>query len=251
MRTKTNPAFYADELRRWLADDPERYEQALADPDNLDLLTWNVFASLDTHTDAEWLAYRMQAFGGAGVRAPVRLSLWTGRDRGPTLQPSSDYASHLRAQQAGRSDDAADAPLAAFLAPIEVPVRIESPDVLVLVDVARDAYPRGAGGRDRLLELVDAGLDHARRLDKDLAVALVYRSGSPAALDISARVNQLRDRATLAAELPYRTNVPAVTFREVPWQQLLRVWEQEIGYLRLGGQPVRAFLDHTARRGLR
>jgi hypothetical protein len=249
MRTKTNPVFYADELQRWLADDPERREGALNDSDSLDLLTWNVFASLDTHRDPDWLAYRLQAFGGSEVRAPLRLSLWTGRDRQPVLRPSRSYLEHLRQAAAERGDD--ERRIVAFLAPIEVPVRIESPDVLAYVDVAGDTYPRGAGGRDRLLELVDAGLEDARRLSKQLAIAMVYRSGSAAVADISARMGALRDARALAAEMPWRDRVPEVVFREVPWQQVLRMWEQEVRYLQLGSQPVRAFLEWAARRGLR
>jgi hypothetical protein len=50
---------------------------------------------------------------------------------------------------------------------------------------------------------------------------------------------------------PYPELDEGVILREVPWQKLLAVWEQETGYLRLGGQPVRAFLDHVAELGLR
>ena len=69
---------------------------------------------------------------------------------------------------------------------------MESPDVLCLVDVVMDRIDRGTNGRDRLLELIDAGLEHARRLSKTLAVAVVYRSGSPAAKELSARLDELR-----------------------------------------------------------
>jgi hypothetical protein len=110
---------------------------------------------------------------------------------------------------------------------------------------------RGAGGRDRVVELVDAGLEQARRLSKTLAVAVVYPSGTEVGSEVSARMHRLRDPAVLAAELPHRTQVPPVVLREVPWQQLLRMWEQEQPYLRLGGQPVKAFLEHARALGLR
>ena len=96
MRTKTNPAFYADELRLLLADEPERLARALTDPDSADLLIWNVFSSLDTHRDPGYLAWRLQQFGGAELRAPVRLSLWTGRRREPLLRPGSAYVAQVR-----------------------------------------------------------------------------------------------------------------------------------------------------------
>jgi len=249
MRTKTNPAFYADELRLLLADEPERLARALTDPDSADLLIWNVFSSLDTHRDPGYLAWRLQQFGGAELRAPVRLSLWTGRRREPLLRPGSAYVAQVRrrAEAAGGGPGAT----AELEAPVEVAVRIESPDVCVLVDVWTDASHQGTAGRDRVVELVEAGLDQARRLSKTLTVAVVYASGTPLAGELSARINALRDPAALAAALPHRDRVPAVVLREVPWQQLLRAWEQELHYLDTGGQPVRAFLDHVRTRGLR
>lgn len=249
MKTKTNPAFYGDQLRLLLAGEPERLERALTDPDSADLLTWNVFASLDTHRDPRYLAYRLQVFGGAELQAPVRLSLWTGRHREPLLRPGSGYIAQVR----GRARAAGGGPgaVAELEAPIEVPVRIESADVLVLVDVWAGAGHQGAGGRDRIVELIEAGLDHARGLSKTLTVAVVYASGTPLAAELSARVNALRDPAALAAALPHRDRVPPVVLREVPLQQLLRAWEQELPHLDTGGQPVRAFLDHLRARGLR
>lgn len=245
-RTRTNPVFWADELR--LAVGAERFERALHEPDSVDLLAWNVFESLERHSDRDWLAHRLQLLGGSGVRAPARLALWTGRDREPVLQPSRAYVEHVRerARLAG-----ADGDLKAFAAPLEVPLRIESPDVLVLVDLTIGPYPRGAGGRDRLLELIDAGLPHAERLSKALAVGVVYPSGTSAASELSARVNRLRDPRSLAAELSHLDRPPSVLLREISWQQLLRVWESEVDYLPLGGQPVKAFLDHVRRLGLR
>jgi hypothetical protein len=247
-RTKTNPAFYADELRLELAGDPQRLERILSDPDSVDLLTWNVFASLDTHPDRDYLAYRLQQLGGPEVRAPVRISLWTGRAREPLLRPSAGYVAAVR--ERARMVGGSAASTAELEAPVEVPVRVESPDVLVLVETMLGRYRRGAGGRDRLVELIDAGLDQARRLSKALAVAVVYPSGTPVAAEVSARVDALRDPAALAAELPHRERIPPVVLREVAWQQLLRVWDEESRYLQVAGQPVKAFREHLRARDL-
>lgn len=248
MRTTTNPAFYADQLRLVLSDEPERLERLLTERESLDLLTWNVFASLDTHSDRDYLAYRLQAFGGSALRAPVRSAMWTGARREPLLRPSRPYVEQVRARAAGAGGDAAST--AAFEAPVEVPVRIETPDVLVLVETMWDSYPLGAAGRDRMVELVDVGLEQARRLSTSLAVAVVYPSGTPAASEVSARVNRLRTPGVLAEELPARDRIPSVTFREVPWQQLIRVWEQESPFLRLGGQPVKPFVERLRELGV-
>ncbi len=245
MRTKTNPVFFADNLRLELADDPDRRERVLSDPDSVDLLTWNVFSSLDTHTDRPYLAYRLQAFGGSEVRAPVRISLWTGRDREPLLRPSAAYVARVRERARAVGGDASAT--VELERPIEVPVRIESPEVVMLVETR--GQRQGSGGRDRIVELVDAGLDQARRLSKALAVAVVYPSGTPMAADLSAHLNRLRDPAVLAAELPHRSSVPNVVLRELPWQQLLRLWKQELPYLGLGGQPTKAFVEHLRSRG--
>lgn len=249
IRTTTNPVFYGDDLRALLRDDPARLERMLTEPDSVDLLTWNVFASLDTHSDRDFLAYRMQAFGGASVRAPVRLSLFTGKDRGPELRPSDDYLDAVRERilAAGGSEAALDA----FDDPIEVPVRVESPDVLILIETALRTPPVGTAGRDRLLELVDAGLEQARRLDSALAIGVVYEAGTPAATQLSARIATLSDPARLAAELAHRDTVPPVTFREMTWQRLLSIWDAERSWLDLAGQPVRGFVGHTRRLGLR
>ena len=247
-RTKTNPVFYADQLRLVLADEPDRLERVFNDPDSVDLLTWNVFASLDTHDDNAWLAHRLEALGGPQVRAPARISLWSGRHRGPLLHPSPGYLDMIRERSDKAGGPAAD--LSEFARPIEVPVRIETPSVLILVDTALASTPRGSGGRDRLLELIDAGTDHARRLSKQLAVAVVYASGSITAAELSTRLQQLRDRRRLAADMPYRDVPPDLLLREVSWQQLLRTWESELDYLSVDGQPVRAFLSHAKARGL-
>lgn len=241
--TKPMPVFWPDEARAQLGD--ARFEAAQRDPLDLDLLTWNVFQSLETHFDEEWLAYRLQQFGGTGITAPVRLSLWTGRDVEPLLQPSRGYQAAVRerALAAGATEE----DLATFRTPIEVPVRIESPGVLCLVDTVLETVERGTGGRDRLLELIDAGLEHARHLSKTLAVAVVYRSGSNAARELSTRMDQLR--RTLPTELPHQPAAGTVQLREVSWQQLLRVWESEAGYLDVPGSP-RPFLEHVKRHGL-
>lgn len=248
MRT-TSPAFYADELRMLLGEEPERLARVLEDPDSVELLTWNVFASLDTHRDRRYLAYRFQAFGGGSVREPVRLSLWSGRHREPLLRPSAAYVARVRELARAAGGDASATK--ELEAPLEVPVRVETPDVLILIEPMLDAYPRGAGGRDRLVELIDAGLDQARRLSKTLAVAVVYPSGTSVAAQASACMQHLRDPAALAEELGRCDQVPPVVLREVPWQQLIRVWEQERDHLHLSGQPVRAFLEHARQRALR
>lgn len=244
LRTRTNPVFYADQLRLALSDEPERVERAFTDPRSLDLLTWNFFASLDTHRDRDWLAYRLQALGGSAVKAPVRMSLFSGRHTEPRLRSSAAYLEHIRA-------GSRDGSLREFADPLEVPVRIETPDVLVLVDTTWDRVPRGNDGRDRLVELMDAGLDHARRIGRRLAVAMVAAGGSSAADEVSHRLNQLRDPDALAAELPWRDTVPPVVLRELSWQELIRLWLPERRWMELGSQPVRGFLDHLRELGLR
>ena len=244
-KTTTNPLFYSERVRSLLGHDEDRLQRALEDPRSLDLLTWNVFESMDTDPDRAYLASLLEPLAGSDLRAPVRIILWTGRHREPLLRPSPEYVRHIRA----RVDGAAD--LDAFTAPIEAPVRIETPELVVLVDTMLDAVPPGAGGRDRVIELVDAGLTHARYVGKTLVVAYVYRSGSDGAARVSARLNSLRDPDRLAAALPWRERVPEVRFREVSWQQLLRTWERERGHFMLSGQPVRDFLQHAERLGLR
>jgi hypothetical protein len=244
-RTKTNPVFYADRLRIELADDPERIERVFADPDSVDLLTWNVFASLNTDEDRDYLAALLRPFCGNDLLPPVSLSLWTGKDREPQLTPSPQYVLHVR-RRAGEGQD-----VSAFTGPIEVPVRIESPAVLGLVDVAVDDLPRGAGGRDRLTELIDAGAVQARRIGKQLAVAVVYRSGTQEAAALSARINSLRTPDGLRKAMPWADPMPDVRLREVPWQQLVRIWENERKHLRLFAQPVGGFLAHAEGLGLR
>jgi hypothetical protein len=241
--TRPMPVFWADEARAQLGD--ERFTAAQRDPLSLDLLTWNVFQSLETHSDPDWLAYRLQQFGGTGVTAPVRLQLWTGARTEPLLQPSRGYleAVRERVQAAGGSDEV----LAAFRSPIEVPVRIESPDVLCLVDTYLDHVDRGSSGRDRLLELIDAGLEHARHLSKTLALAVVYQAGTPAAKALSARLDQLR--RTLPQALPHQPAAASVELRDVSWQQLLRIWESEVDYLDLPTSP-KPFLQHVKKAGV-
>jgi hypothetical protein len=241
-KTHTNPLFYGDRFAR-LLDDPERVERAIADPESVDLLTWNIFASLETDDDRDFLAGQLRAFCGNDLEAPVRTSLWTGEHREPRIEPSDEYRAHIRADVEGDTS--------AFLAPIEVPVRIEGRNVLGLVDTMFATPRRGAGGRDRLVELVDAGLVQADRLGKELAVAVVYRSGTEAASEISRRVNELRQPEALRAALPWLDRVPEVRFREVTWQQLVALWEKERRNLSLFGEPVKGFLEHTRALGLR
>jgi hypothetical protein len=241
--TKPMPVFWADDARAQLG--AARFEAAQRDPLDLDLLAWNVFQSLETHSDPDWLAYRLQQLGGTGITAPVRLQMWTGATSDPLLQPSRGYVAAVR--ERALAAGASEADVDRFRQPIGVPVRIESPAVLCLVDTVLDEPDRGAAGRDRLLELIDAGLEHARHLGKDLAVAVVYRSGGAAAKELSARVDQLR--RTLPQELPHQPGAKAVQLREVSWQQLLRTWESEVDYLDLPTSP-RAFLEHVKRNGL-
>jgi hypothetical protein len=100
------------------------------------------------------------------------------------------------------------------------------------------------------VELIDVGIDAARRLGNTLTVGVVYASGTAAAGELSARVNSLREPDALAAALPHRTTLPPITLRELSWQQLIRTWQAEAGYLELGGQPVRGFVEFCHRRGL-
>jgi hypothetical protein len=245
-KTRTNPVFRPDELELLIGS--ERAERALHDPDNVDFLVWNVFTTLETHSDPDWLAFRMQAFGGPQMTAPVRCAMWTGAMREPLLRPSSMYTAEIRrrAHAHGGSDSA----IADFLTPIEVPVRIETPGVVAVVDASTGRSLRGHGGRDRIVELVDAGLEHARRLGKSLAVAVLYRSGTPAASEASRRMRQLLTPEGLRAAMPYRSEVPTVVLREVTWQQLMRIWYAEREYLELGGLPARRFIDLCRERGL-
>jgi hypothetical protein len=226
-----NPVFWPDELSRVLG--AERFERARSDPDSVDLLVWNVFRSLETHSDQDFLAYRLKALVSDGLRPPLRLALWTGRSREPLLRPH-------RVPSGSPEGTLVPSPL------IEVSVRIESPDVLALVDVA-------SCGQDaeRLLVLIDAGLLHARRLSKQLAVSVISMAGTQVAEDVSTQIQQLRAPDALADALPHHTPLPPVLLGEASWQQVVQIFEEEVAYLRLGGQPVRAFLDHTHALGLR
>jgi hypothetical protein len=242
-KTKPMPVFWPEQARTELGSDRFQHEQQ--DPLSLDLLTWNVFQTLETHYDQDWLAYRLQQFGGTQVTAPVRLQLWPGRSAGLDLRPSRSYINTLRQRTLAAGATASD--VAQFGQAIEVPVRIESPEVVCLVDTVLDTLDRGTMGRDRLLEVLDAGLDHARNLSKTLAVAVIYRAGSPAAQQLSQRLQQLR--TSLSRELPGQADAGNVQLREVSWQQLLRVWESEIDYLDLPSSP-KPFLQHVKRYGL-
>lgn len=240
-RTRTNPVFYPGRLEALLSDEPDRLERIRTDPDSLDLLTWNIFASLDTHRDQRWLAYRLQALGGTDLRPPVRISLFSGAHRTPYLQPSSAYVAAIH-RRTGVEHDATDS-IAAFEQPIEIPVRIETPDALLLVDTALSALRTGTG-RDRLAEITDAGIEHARRLSSALVVAVVANAGSPA---LDTRLPRLADPEQVARLLPWRTGIPHVGFRGMSWTDLLELWRAEQRDLDLGGQPVRDFQSYAQR----
>jgi hypothetical protein len=241
-RTRANPIFYRDRLEALLGDEPERLERMRTEPGNVDLLTWNVFASLDTHQDQRWLAYRLQLLGGANLRAPVRISLFSGAQRMPYLRPSSAYLRDIH-RRTGVDHSTSDG-VAIYERPIEVPVRIETPDVLLLVDTALDRLRSGAGGRDRLVELTDAGLEHARRLASSLSLGVVANAGSSV---LTSRLPQLADEHELRRALPWRASVPPVSFHGVSWAALLQTWREEHDYLDLDGQPVRDFRAYTER----
>ena len=246
LRSKTNPLFWPDELERLVG--PERAERARTDPDSVDLLLWNVFSTLETHRDQAWLAHRLQVLGGATMSAPVRFAFWTGATREPLLRPNEAYVARIRerAERHGGSDAA----LADFLKPVEVPLRIEAPAVLCLVEATTGGGLHGRGGRDRFEELIDAGLDHARRQSKTLAVSVIYRSGTPVAHEVSRRLRDLQTPGAVAHAMSHRQSVPDVVLREATWEQVLRMWVAELPYLDKGGVPVRRFLDHCEERGL-
>lgn len=245
-RDKTRPLFYAERLRRLLAHDPERLDRMVSDPESVDLLTWNIFASLATDDDRDYLAGQLRVLCGNDLEAPVRLSLWTGHHVEPRMEPSSAYIAHVRETAGGDADKVRE-----FTGPIEVPVRIDSRQVVGLVDTVWTSSKRGNGGRDRIVELIDAGIVQAERLGTELAVAVVYRSGTPAAAELSRRMNELRQPGALRAALPWRQDVPEVRLREVTWQQLVTMWQHERGNLKLSGEPVRRFLSHVEELGLK
>ena len=243
--TKPNPVFYADQLELALGAEHPRVDGITHERDSVDLLTWNVFAALDTDTDREYLAGVMRPLCGNDLRAPVRLSLWTGRDRAPKLEPSRAYVRHLEQTTEGTIDRQT------VTQPIEVPVRIEASNVLGFAEVTQGALPGGTAGRDRLIELLDAGIVHAHRLGKALSVAVVYRHGTPEASELSARINQLRRPDELRAAMPWVTTFPDIRLRELSLQQLAQTWERERKHLRLHGQPAKAFSAHIRQLGLR
>jgi hypothetical protein len=241
-RTRTNPIFYRNRLELMLRDEPERLERMRTEPDNPDLLTWNVFASLDTHDDQDWLAYRLQEIGGPNLRAPIRISLFSGRLRAPYLRPSTAYLReiHRRAQVAHGDHDG----VAVFEAPIEVPVRIETPDMLLLVDTGRQRLRSGGGGRDRIAEVVDSGLEHARRLSSRLSVGIVLDDDSTV---LRSEVPPLATSERLAERLPWRATMPRVDVHGAGWSTVLALWDDEAANLDLGGQPTRAFQSYAER----
>jgi hypothetical protein len=240
-RTRTNPIFYRDRIEALLSDEPQRLERMRTEPGSLDLLTWNIFASLDTHHDQAWLAYRLQALGGANLRAPVRMSLFSGAQRMPYLRPSAAYLDALH-RRTGVDGDEQSSGVRAFEQPIEVPVRIETPDVLVLVDTGLERLRPGAGGRDRMAELVDTGLEHARRLSASLAIMVIANAGSAL---LETRIPALGEADAVARLLPWRRNIPPVTFHGLSWSRLLHLWREERRDLDLDGQPVRGFQTYA------
>lgn len=239
-RTRTNPIFYQDRVELLLGEDPGRLERMRTEPANIDLLTWNVFASLDTHDDPDWLAYRLQAVGGPNLRAPVRISLFSGRERAPHLRPSASYVREIH-ERTGVQRPATDG-IAVFEQPIEVPVRIETPDVLLLVETGHQRPRAGAGGRDRIAEIVDAGLEHARRLSLRLSIGLVLDGGSEV---LGSQVPRLATAKGMRTLLPWRDAIPRIDVHGTPWSALLAIWEDEADRLALGGQPVRAFRTYA------
>lgn len=247
-KAATNPVFYVEELALALQHDPERFEAVRTEPDNADLFTWNIFSSLDTHEDADWLAYRLRSLGAEHMRGPVRIALWTGRDREPFLRPSRRYLAAVRQrnEQANADPDATE-----LTAPVEVSVRIEVPETLILVDTVGRVDPHGPGGRDRLVALIDGGIDHARRLSKTLAVAVVYPANTSNGEELSSRVDELRDPGRLGRELGAEMPPISVVLRELTWERLFALWEAEVDAMHLSGQPVKAFLEHARERGLR
>jgi hypothetical protein len=241
-RTRTNPIFYSERLALLLRDEPERLERMRTEPANADLLMWNVFASLDTHRDQDWLAYRLQEVGGPNLRAPVRISMFSGRSRAPYLRPSSAYLSEVH-RRAGVTHGNHDA-VAVFEQPIEVPVRIETPDVLLLVDTGRQRLRSGAGGRDRIAEVIDCGLEHARRLSSRLAIGIVLDDDSAV---LRTEVPRLATTEGLAPRLPWRAELPRVDVHGTSWSRMLALWRDEADSLDLGGQPTRAFEAYATR----
>lgn len=241
-RTRTNPIFYRDRLELILRDEPERLERMRTEPANADLLTWNVFASLDTHDDQAWLAYRLQVLGGPNLRAPVRISLFSGRLRAPYLRPSTAYLREIH-RRAGVTHGDQDG-VAVFEEPIEVPVRVETPDVLLLVDTGRQRLRSGAGGRDRIAEVVDSGLEHARRLSSHLSVGIVLDDHSDV---LRTEVPAAATSARLAERLPWRRELPRVDVHGAGWSSVLALWEDEARQLDLAGQPARAFHTYAER----
>ncbi len=176
----------------------------------------------------------------------MRLSLFSGRVQMPYLTPSPAYVRFI--EQRSAAVDQREEALAEFTRPIEVPVRIETPEVLLLVETTGRQLRAGAGGRDRLIELVDAGLEHARRLGTSLSIGVI---SDPDASTLRGRIQRLGDPGQLARALPWRSSPPPVHFGHMTWPELLALWEQEEPYLDLAGQPARAFRAAIARNGLR
>lgn len=243
-KTRTNPLFYPDRLEHRMSHDPARLERMRNEERSVDVLVWNVFASLDSDPERDFLAGQLQGLAGGRLRAPLSLSLWTGVHREPLLRPSGAYRRWLE------RDPGIDDPTP-FMTPIEVPVRSEAPELLALVDATLDWVPQGAHGRDRFTEIIDAGAEHARAMGKHVVVACLYQSRTRAAAEISGRLGDLRTPDGLAAALPWHAEPPSVELRELSWQRMLRIWEHSREGLKLSRQPVKPFLEHAAALGLR
>jgi hypothetical protein len=237
-RTKTNPLFYADQVRLLLDHDPERIERMLT--------------SRRASTCSRGTSSRPSTPTRTGSTSPGCSSRSAGR--------TSSRRSACRCGRAGTRSRVSSRATSTSGTSVRLPVRMRTSRsspvrrgagahrVAQRARARRDhvrPLPRGRGGRDRIVELVDAGLVHAGRVGKELAIAVVYRSGT----EVRPRAVPPRQRAA-RPEGPRRRDavahpVPEVVFREMSWQQLLRLWENERSHYKLFGQPVRGFLRHA------
>lgn len=247
--TRPNPVIAGDELALVLGDDPDRLERARSDPSSTDWLVWSTFAP--THRDPDRLTRLprvLAAVIGGGVSPPARTTIFAGRDREPLARPGREYLAHLRRSTDGQGGDAEA--LVTFGGPVEVPVRVEAPGVLALVDAFVRTPILGAGGRDRMVELIEVGLEQSRAVGKRLVVGVIYPSRNAHASEVSARLARLRTGAGLRAALPWRSRVDDVELREVTWGEVLRTWESEAPYMGVGRRDARRFLDAARDLGL-
>lgn len=249
-RTRPNPIVFGDELALTLGDDPDRLERAQTDPTSADWLLWSAFAPTDRDRDRLVRVPRvLTTILGTEVTAPMRVSLFTGGDREPLARPGRDYVRHLRQTTEGHGGG--DEAVEAFRAPVEVPLRIEGPGVLALVDAFVRTPISAVSGRDRILELTEVGLEQSRAVGKRLLIGVVYPAGTHAAAETSARIGKLRAPGALAAAMPWRSHVDDVAFREVTWREVLATWESEASYMGVGRREAKRVLDAAADIGLR